>query len=89
MRRITESMSRSYHMLMAPAAPAPTAMHSTAVNASTGCIVPGAASSPHSPVNTTRVMTRGLVSANRSRQSAGRSREETAVLMIQPAYRPT
>ena len=36
-RRITASMSRSYHMLIAPHAPAPTAMHSTAVSASTGC----------------------------------------------------
>ena len=32
----------------------------------------GAASIPHSPVNTTRLITRGLVSANRSRQSAGK-----------------
>ena len=30
-RRITASMSRSYHMLIAPHAPAATAMHSTAV----------------------------------------------------------
>ena len=33
--------------------------------------VPGAASRPHSPVNTTRLITRGLVSAKKSRQSAG------------------
>src|SRR3546814_854836 len=39
--------------------------------ASTGCTCPGAASSPHSAVNTTSDITRGLVSANRSRQSAG------------------
>ena len=31
----------------------------------------GAASSPHRPVNTTRLITRGLVSARKSRQSAG------------------
>ena len=35
-RVISASMSRSYHMLMAPAAPAPTAMHSTAIAASRG-----------------------------------------------------
>jgi hypothetical protein len=35
-RSISASMSRSYHMLMAPAAPAPTAMHSIAMPASTG-----------------------------------------------------
>ena len=35
-RCISASMSRSYHMLMAPEAPAPTAMHSTATAASTG-----------------------------------------------------
>ena len=45
-RRITASMSRSYHMLMAPQAPAPTAMHSTAVMPSTGLMPPGASSSP-------------------------------------------
>src|SRR3546814_13844363 len=38
---------------------------------STGWTCPGAASSPHSAVNTTSDITRGLVSANRSRQSAG------------------
>ena len=43
---------------------------------------PGAASSPHRPVKTTSVITRGLVSANRSRQSAGRPWVWTAVLMI-------
>src|SRR5688500_10284324 len=32
----------------------------------------GAASIPHSPVNTTRLITLGLVSASKSRQSAGR-----------------
>ncbi len=66
-RRITASMSRSYHMLIAPHAPAATAMHSTAVNASTGCRWPGATSRPISPVNTTSVITRGFSSAIQSR----------------------
>ena len=35
--------------------------------------ITGAASIPHRPVNTTRLITRGLVSANRSRQSAGKA----------------
>ena len=33
---------------------------------------PGAASRPHNPVKTTSVITRGLVSAQKSRHSAGR-----------------
>ena len=33
--------------------------------------ITGAASSPHNPLNTTRLITRGLVSARKSRQSAG------------------
>ena len=41
-RVINASMSRSYHMLMAPEAPAPTAMHSTAMAARNGCSAPGA-----------------------------------------------
>ena len=44
--RITASMSRSYHMLIAPDAPAPTAMHRTAITASTGCKWPGARNEP-------------------------------------------
>ncbi len=59
-RRITASMSRSYHMLIAPAAPAPTAMHSTATPASTGCRCPGASNKPTIPVNTTSDMTLGF-----------------------------
>ena len=55
-------------MLIAPDAPAATAMHSTAVNASTGCRWPGAISRPTRPVNTTSVMTRGFSSAIQSRQ---------------------
>ena len=35
-RDMTASISRSYHMLMAPAAPAPTAIASTATAASSG-----------------------------------------------------
>ena len=47
-RRMIASMSRSYHMLMAPAAPAPIAMHSTATAARTGWRCPGATASPTS-----------------------------------------
>ena len=56
-------------MLIAPQAPAATAMHSTAVNPSTGFIRPGATSSPISPVNTTRLITRGFSNAIQSRMS--------------------
>ncbi len=59
-RRITASMSRSYHMLIAPEAPAPTAMHNTAIAASTGWRCPGATASPTKPVKTTSDMTLGL-----------------------------
>jgi hypothetical protein len=59
-RRITASISRSYHMLIAPDAPAPTAMHNTATAASTGCRSPGARNSPTKPVNTTSDMTLGF-----------------------------
>ena len=62
-RSMTASMSRSYHMLMAPAAPAPMAMHSTAISDSTGCRCPGATARPTAPVNTTSDITRGLSSA--------------------------
>ncbi len=47
-------------------------MHRIAVNPSTGSIAVGAASNPHRPVNTTSDITRGFVSATKSRQSAGR-----------------
>src|SRR6516225_9668589 len=59
-RRINASISRSYHMFMAPAEPAPTAMHNTATAASTGWRCPGATLSPTSPVKTTSAMTRGF-----------------------------
>ena len=60
-------------MLSAAAAPAPSAMHRIAVKPSTGWIGAGATSRPHRPVKTTSVITRGLVSARKSRQSAGRA----------------
>ena len=65
-RRMTASISRSYHILMAPAAPAPTAMHSIAVKASTGCRCPGATSIPATPEYTTNDITRGLSMENQS-----------------------
>ena len=66
-RRMIASMSRSYHMLIAPQAPAATAMHRIAVSPSTGCTWPGATSSPIAPVKTTSVITRGFSSAIQSR----------------------
>src|SRR3546814_14806580 len=65
------SSPASYHWLSAPDAPAPSAIARIEEKPSTGWTCPGAASSPHSAVNTTSDITRGLVSANRSRQSAG------------------
>ena len=62
-RFITASMSRSYHMLIAPAAPAATATHRIAVAARIGWMVPGAATSPAKAVKTTSDMTRGFSSA--------------------------
>ena len=53
-------------MLIAPAAPAPTAMQRMAVNAITGLRCPGAISSPISPVNTTKLITRGFSNAIQS-----------------------
>src|SRR3546814_3379922 len=70
-RFILASSPASYHWLSAPDAPAPSAIARIDAKASTGCTSPGAASSPHSAVNTTSDMTRGLVSANRSRQASG------------------
>ena len=63
MRVITASMSASYHMLSAPEAPAPTAMHSSAVKPITGWMCAGATTSPTSAVNTTSDITRGFSSA--------------------------
>ena len=65
------SISASYHWLSAPQAPAPSAMQRIAVKPSTSGGSTGATSKPHRPVKTTRLITRGLVSATKSRQSAG------------------
>ena len=73
-RRIPASRSASHHWLSAAAPPAPSAMQRIAVKASTGWICSGAASMPHSPVKITRLITRGLVSAKKSRHSAGSGR---------------
>ena len=62
-RDISASMSASYHMLSAPAAPAPIAMQRSAVNPITGWMWPGATIRPTSAVNTTSDITRGLSSA--------------------------
>jgi hypothetical protein len=62
-RALAASISASNHMLSAPAAPAPTAMQISAAMASTGCMVPGAATRPTKAVNTTRNITRGFISA--------------------------
>ena len=62
-RRIRRSMSASYHMLSAPAAPAPTAMASSAAKPITGLMPPGAMAMPTSAVNTTSDITRGFSSA--------------------------
>ena len=48
-------------------------------------IVTGATNSPHKPVNTTRYMTRGLVSARMSRQSAGSMAEGAETVMTRLA----
>ena len=63
MRRISASMSASYHMLSAPEAPAPTAMQRIAIAASTGFIGARAQTRPVSAVNTTSDITRGFSSA--------------------------
>ena len=59
---MTESMSRSYHILMAPAAPAPRAMARIETSPGMMLIDPGASKRPTSAVKTTRDMTRGLSS---------------------------
>ena len=50
-------------MLSAPAAPAPTAMHNSAVKAITGWTCAGAITRPVNAVNTTSDITRGFISA--------------------------
>ena len=62
-RFITRSMSASYHMLSAPEAPAPMAMHSSAVKPRTGWIDPGASIMPTNAVKMTSDITRGFSSA--------------------------
>ena len=57
------STSASYHMLSAPAAPAPTAMQSSAVKPISGCRLPGATERPTSAVKMTSDITRGFISA--------------------------
>src|SRR5579862_8163093 len=69
-RLITASMSRSYHMLMAPEAPAPTAMQSTATAASRGWRWPGATIIPAKPEKTTSDITRGFRSCRKSETRA-------------------
>jgi hypothetical protein len=56
-------MSASYHMLSAPAAPAPTEMQASAAKPMTGWICPGAIIMPTSAVKMTSDMTRGFISA--------------------------
>ena len=68
-RAMRASISASYHMFNAPAAPAPTAMHASAAIASTGCMWPGAATRPTSAVNAARSITRGFISAKYSATS--------------------
>ena len=62
-RDISASMSPSSAMLSAPEAPAPTAMQSSEVMASTGWKCPGAIARPTSAVKITSDITRGFSSA--------------------------
>ena len=70
-RFIPASRSASHHWLSAAAPPGAERDAQDRGEAEHRVDAPGAASSPHSPVNTTRLITRGLVSAKKSRQSAG------------------
>ena len=81
-RAIAASMSRSYHMLMAPAAPAPTAMQRTAIAARTGWSVPGARTRPAIAVKTTSDITRGFNSAMKSPIGGPSTRAAPAVSSI-------
>ena len=83
-RCILASSSASYHWFKAPEAPAPVAMHRIAVKAITGWIEPGAANNPHSAVKTTRDITRGLVSAQKSCQRAGNPMSCVVVVICFP-----
>jgi hypothetical protein len=62
-RFIAASMSASNHMLSAADAPAPTAMHRIATAARIGFIGAPAQIRPVKAVNTTRLITRGFISA--------------------------
>ncbi len=59
-------------MLSAPDAPAPTAMQSSAVNAATGLMLPGATTMPARAVKITSDITRGFRSAKKSPTVAAR-----------------
>jgi len=59
-RSMIASISRSYHMLIAPAPPVASAIARTATAASTGFIGVSAATRPASPVKTTSDITRGF-----------------------------
>jgi hypothetical protein len=80
-RVMIASISRSYHMLMAPAAPAPTAMHKMAINAKNGLMCSGAITRPIAPVKTTSDMTRGLSRAIQSDAVAPSSAVKTESLI--------
>ncbi|VTO11897.1 Uncharacterised protein [Brevundimonas vancanneytii] len=67
-RRIRASVSPSTAMFSAPAAPAPMAMHRTAMTALTQLSCPGATTRPVTAVNTTSDMTRGF---NNWKKSSG------------------
>jgi len=59
-RRMTASMSASYHMLSAPDAPPPSAMNRIAAKARKGWTATGATKRPTAAVKTTSDITRGL-----------------------------
>ena len=59
---MTASMSRSYHMLMAPEAPEAMAMQRMATADSSGWGCTGATTSAAKPLNTTSDITRGFIS---------------------------
>jgi|TARA_B110000008_G_scaffold62562_1_gene62540 hypothetical protein len=63
---MTASVSASYHMFNAPAAPAPTAIAITANVAETKCKLPLAVIIPTIAVNTARDITLGFAKAKKS-----------------------
>src|SRR6266576_3202364 len=65
-RVIAASRSASYHMLRAPAPPAPAAMHNSAMQPVKASRRPGATAKPTMAVNITSDITRGFVSARKS-----------------------